>query len=84
MKNKIKFPYGVSNAEKVVTENYVFIDKTHFIENLEAFDSFVSFLRPRRIGKNFLFLFWNIIMTYAKNINLIKSLEKLILGRIRY
>ena len=49
----IKFPYGVSNAEKVMTENYVFIDKTHFIEKLEAFDSFVSFLRPRRIGKSF-------------------------------
>ena len=48
MKNQVKFPYGVSNAEKVMTENYVFIDKTPFVEQLEAFDSFVSFLRPRR------------------------------------
>ncbi len=53
MKNQVKFPYGVSNAEKVMTENYVFIDKTPFVEQLEAFDSFVSFLRPRRIGKSF-------------------------------
>ena len=53
MKNQIKFPYGVSNIEKVITENYVFIDKTPFIELLENNESFASFLRPRRIGKSF-------------------------------
>lgn len=53
MKKIIKFPYGVSNVEKVITENFVFIDKTPFIEKLEESDSFVSFLRPRRIGKSF-------------------------------
>ena len=49
----IKFPYGVSNAEAVVTEGYSFIDKTPFIELLENEEKLVSFLRPRRIGKSF-------------------------------
>ena len=53
MKNKIKFPYGVSNAEAVTTEGYTFIDKTHFVELLEKEEKFVAFLRPRRIGKSF-------------------------------
>ena len=53
MKNKIKFPYGVSNAEVVTTEGYTFIDKTPFVELLEENERFASFLRPRRIGKSF-------------------------------
>jgi hypothetical protein len=53
-KSKIHFPYGISNLEVVATENYVFIDKTPFIQTLEI-DSKVKyavFLRPRRIGKS--------------------------------
>ena len=53
MKNRAKFPYGVSNAEAVTTEGYTFIDKTHFVELLENEHKFVAFLRPRRIGKSF-------------------------------
>ena len=53
MKNQIKFPYGVSNAEAIITNDYVFIDKTPFVELLENNELFVSFLRPRRIGKSF-------------------------------
>ena len=53
MKNQIKFPYGVSNAEDVATEGYTFIDKTPFVELLENQEKFASFLRPRRIGKSF-------------------------------
>jgi hypothetical protein len=53
-KSNIHFPYGISNLEVVATENYVFIDKTPFIQTLEI-DSKVKyavFLRPRRIGKS--------------------------------
>lgn len=53
MKNKIKFPYGVSNAETIIANDCVFIDKTSFIELLENEEFFVSFLRPRRLGKSF-------------------------------
>ncbi len=50
---RIKFPVGIANLEKLVTENFVLIDKTPYIELLEQQESFVSFLRPRRIGKSF-------------------------------
>ena len=53
MKNQVKFPYGVSNAEQITTGDYVFIDKTYFVEKLENSERFASFLRPRRIGKSF-------------------------------
>ncbi len=49
----IKFPYGLSNLEQIATENYVFVDKTPFIELLEQDAArLVSFLRPRRMGKS--------------------------------
>ncbi len=50
--SKIRFPYGLSNLESVATENYVFIDKTPFVEILENNVKFAVFLRPRRIGKS--------------------------------
>jgi hypothetical protein len=51
-KAKIRFPYGLSNLEAVATENYVFIDKTYFVETLEDKVKYAVFLRPRRIGKS--------------------------------
>ncbi len=48
----IRFPYGLSNLEKVVNENLVFIDKTPFVSLLESTTSYAVFLRPRRIGKS--------------------------------
>ena len=53
MKKIIKFPYGVSNVEQIITNDYVFIDKTSFVRQLEDTERFASFLRPRRIGKSF-------------------------------
>jgi len=49
--NEIKFPYGLSNFEQVATNDYVFVDKTYFIPELEK-ERFVSYLRPRRFGKS--------------------------------
>ena len=44
-------PYGVSNFENVATQNYYYIDKTHYIEKLEKL-KYPVFLRPRRFGKS--------------------------------
>ena len=57
----IKFPYGISNFEKVVEQNFVFVDKTRFIEKLEKDESYSIFLRPRRMGKS---LFVSILEYY--------------------
>ncbi|MDW8296304.1 MAG: AAA family ATPase, partial [Raineya sp.] len=53
MKPQVFFPYGVSNFAKVATQNYVYVDKTNFLEMLEIRqERFVVYLRPRRFGKS--------------------------------
>ena len=49
-----KIIYGESNFKKIkVNNNYLYIDKTEFIEKLEKLnESFLIFLRPRRFGKS--------------------------------
>ena len=47
-----KLPNGVSNYEKLITENYIYVDKTPFIEKLEDVSNpTIMFLRPRKFGK---------------------------------
>jgi len=47
-----KIPYGLSDFKRIKTENYYFIDKTKYIEEIEAEADFLFFLRPRRFGKS--------------------------------
>ena len=48
-----RIPYGISNFEKIQTENYYYIDKTKYIEIIENYGStYHFFLRPRRFGKS--------------------------------
>ncbi len=48
-----KFPYGESNFAKVSLENYVYVDKTPYLEVMENLHtSYHFFLRPRRFGKS--------------------------------
>ncbi len=57
-----KIPYGIANYEKIKTEGYYFVDKTHFIEKIESLGSpYLFFLRPRRFGKS---LFLSILEHY--------------------
>ena len=43
---------GISNYEKIVEENRIYVDKTEYIEKLEQVpDSAIMFLRPRKFGK---------------------------------
>ena len=44
-------PYGMTNFETIIKENYYFIDKTKYIEEIEKLTTPV-FLRPRRFGKS--------------------------------
>ena len=47
-----KLPYGISNYEELITEDYYYIDKTMYIEKLESIpEKRVMFLRPRKFGK---------------------------------
>ena len=49
-----KIIYGNSNFRKIkINNDYIYIDKTKYIEKLEALsEDFIIFLRPRRFGKS--------------------------------
>ena len=57
----VKYPYGISNFEKLAEQNFVFVDKTKYIEKLEVDENYSIFLRPRRMGKS---LFISILEYY--------------------
>ena len=47
-----KLPYGISNYDELVEENYYYVDKTKYIEKLENLaEKRIMFLRPRKFGK---------------------------------
>ena len=55
MMSKIKqLPYGVSDFEYVIRENFYYVDKTMYIPQIEAQPNALMFIRPRRFGKSLL------------------------------
>ena len=57
-----KLPYGISNYEELIEDNYYYVDKTKFIEMLENLaQKRIIFLRPRKFGKT---LFTSTIENY--------------------
>jgi len=53
MKVVKRIPYALTNFESIRTENYLYVDKTRFIELLENEDTKYHFLiRPRKFGKS--------------------------------
>ncbi len=48
---KKQIPYGVSNFETIATEDYYFVDKTKYLEDIDNVN-YPVFLRPRRFGKS--------------------------------
>ena len=57
-----KLPYGISDYERIVENEYYYIDKTMYIEKLENLpEPYIMFLRPRKFGKT---LFTSTIENY--------------------
>ena len=47
-----KLPYGISDYERLIEDEYYYVDKTMYIEKLEdTVAPYVVFLRPRKFGK---------------------------------
>ena len=70
----LKMPYGISNYEELITENYYYVDKTKYIEKLEELpEKRIMFLRPRKFGKT---LFTSVLENYYDK-NKKESFEKL-------
>ena len=58
----LKMPYGISNYEELITEDYYYVDKTKYIEKLENLpEKRIMFLRPRKFGKT---LFTSVLENY--------------------
>ena len=57
-----KLPYGISNYERLKVDDYYYVDKTKYIEELENLaEPYIIFLRPRKFGKT---LFTSMIEKY--------------------
>ncbi|OFI06674.1 putative AAA-ATPase [Clostridium acetireducens DSM 10703] len=56
-----KIPYGISNFQTIIEDNYLYVDKTKYIEILEDFAPYQFFIRPRRFGKS---LFISMLESY--------------------
>ena len=67
-----QIPYAVANYEKIVTEDFHFVDKTRFIRELEKYQIPV-FLRPRRFGKSL----WCSILECYYDVNRTHRFEQL-------
>ncbi|HEY89454.1 MAG TPA: AAA family ATPase, partial [Thermoflexia bacterium] len=48
----MKFPYGISDFHKLITEDYFYVDRTAYIRTVEEVGPVLLFLRPRRFGKS--------------------------------
>ena len=52
MDNRLKLPIGIDNFEKIRKENFYYVDKTGFIEQLlKEYGKVSLFTRPHRFGK---------------------------------
>ena len=57
-----KLPYGISDYERLIENNYYYVDKTKYIEQLENLAMpYIIFLRPRKFGKT---LFTSVLENY--------------------
>ncbi|MCI5122821.1 MAG: AAA family ATPase, partial [Candidatus Electrothrix sp. AUS4] len=50
----MKFPYGICDFQKIITQDYFYADRTDLIPVLEETGDQLLFLRPRRFGKSLL------------------------------
>jgi hypothetical protein len=50
----MKFPYGISDFNALIRENYFYCDRTDRIPTLEEAGKYLLFIRPRRFGKSLL------------------------------
>ncbi len=56
-----KIPYGISDYAEIMKSNFYYVDKTSFIEQVEASPRFLFLIRPRRFGKS---LWLNLMKAY--------------------
>lgn len=75
-----KVPYGISDYKKLKEKDYLYVDKTMYLEKLENVASTIFFLRPGRFGKS---LFTS-MMYYYYDVNSKDSFDTLFKGTYVY
>ena len=69
-----KLPYGISDYERLVENDYYYVYKTMYIEKLENIaETYIMFLRPRKFGKT---LFTSTLENYY-DLKKVNKFEKL-------
>ena len=62
MKSNLKLPHTISSFHDLRTQGYYYVDKTDYLEQMEALpQKYIFFLRPRRFGKS---LFTSLLRYY--------------------
>ena len=77
----MKFPYGTSDFNKIITKGYFYCDRTDRIETLEEAGDSILFLRPRRFGKSLLLSMLANYYDLAKADSFEKLFGKLLIGK---
>ncbi|MDE6522582.1 MAG: ATP-binding protein [Muribaculaceae bacterium] len=54
MAKRIKYPVGIQTFSKIISEGYLYVDKTELIYDLVDSSKYVFLSRPRRFGKSLL------------------------------
>jgi len=77
----LKFPYGISNFHRIITENYFYVDRSHQIRLIEEAGDQLLFLRPRRFGKSLLLSMLENYYDVAKGEEFDKLFGELAIGK---
>ena len=54
MAKRIKYPVGIQTFSEIISEDYIYVDKTNLIYELAKTSKYVFLSRPRRFGKSLL------------------------------
>ena len=76
----MKFPYGISDFRRIVSEGYFYCDRTDKIPLLEASDSQL-FIRPRRFGKSLVLSMLENYYDVAKANEFVQNFGDLAIGK---
>ena len=63
-----KLPIGIQTFEELIEENYIYVDKTHYIHDLITTGKYYFLARPRRFGKSLLISTFEAIFSGRKEL----------------
>ncbi|MDM8520079.1 AAA family ATPase [Anaerolineales bacterium HSG6] len=73
-------PYGLASYKRIRKKDCYYLDKTHYIPQLEAIGEFLFFIRPRRFGKSS----WLTVLEGYYDINRVDEFDFLFKGTYIY